>query len=158
MDFERKNKKIREKQRVSKRWFFWSHFWMDFEVVWGGFWEAFGRDLGGFGGSWVVFWRHFWSGNYTLKVENQFHRKKEVPREDLEGFRDDFGQLLGEVWSLLVHLGLIFGCLYDACIKNACSKASGRRLGSPSQETNMPRCISGWKSVSLKLLFYGTDS
>ena len=52
-----------------------------------------------------------------------------------------------------MHLGLIFGCLYDACIKNACSKASGRRLGSPSQETNMPRCISGWKSVPLKLMF-----
>ena len=41
---------------------------------------------------------------------------------------------LGEVWSLLVHLGLFWGGLYDACIKNACSKASGRSLGSPSHE------------------------
>ena len=64
---------------------------MDFERVWGGFWGAFGRGLGGIWKLLGNFWRHFWWGNYALKVEIQFHRKKEVPREDLEGF--------GEVWE-----------------------------------------------------------
>ena len=57
----------------------------------------------------------------------------------LEGFGDDFGELLGEVWSLLAHLRLIFGCLYDACILNACSKASRTRLGSPTHENKHAR-------------------
>ena len=48
----------------------------------------------------------------------------------LKGFGKGFGELLGEVWSLLVRPALIWGCLYDACVTNACSMASGRRLGS----------------------------
>ena len=69
---------------------------MDFKRVLAGFWEAFGRDLEPHGQFLDGFMELILNFNYTLKVENQFHRKKEVPREDLEGFGDDFGRLLGE--------------------------------------------------------------
>ena len=117
MDFERKNKKIREKKRVSKRCFFDRIF------------------------EWI-----------------------------LRGFGEGFGKLLGEIWEALEALGSFFDVIFDQVtthLKLRISSIEKKR----SQERiwrglgtildgfgERPRCISGWKSVPLKLLFYGTDS
>ena len=95
MDFERKYEKIREKNESPNDDFFDRIF----EWILRGFGEGFGKLLG-------EIWEALEAlGSFFdiifdqvaahLKL-NQFHRKKEVPREDLEGFGDDFGRLLGE--------------------------------------------------------------
>ena len=79
-------------------------------------------------------------------------------------------KLLGEIWEALEALGSFFTVIFDQVtthLKFRISSVGKKR----SQERiwrclgtildgfwERPRCISGWKSVPLKLLFYGTDS
>ena len=100
-----------------------------------GFGEGFGELLGevweGFGSSWEIFDVIFDEVTTHLKLRfSSIEKKRSQERiwRGLERFGKDFGKLLGEVGSL-----------------------SGKHLGSIW-------CISSWKSVPLKLMFYGTDS
>ena len=88
----------------------------------------------------------------------------------MRGFGEDFGELLGEVWEGFGSSWEIFDVIFDEVtthLKLRFSSIEKKR----SQERicrglgtildgfwERPRCISGWKSVPLKLLFYGTDS
>ena len=100
---------------------------MDFERVLEGFWEAFGRGLGGIwslmGNFLTVLWNCFSTLTTHSKLKMGSTEKKRFQERIWRGlgtFGNDFGEILGEVWSLLVHLGLILGCLYDAGILYAC--------------------------------------
>ena len=68
---------------------------------------------------------------------------------------DSFWERFGASWCTL-------GCFLGVCMMLVLKMLVQRLLegvwGRQATKTNMPRCISGWKSVSLKLLFYGTDS
>ena len=110
------------------------------------------------------------------RKNKKIREKNESPNDDffdrifewiLRGFGEGFGKLLGESWEAL---GLFFDVIFDqvtAHLKLRISSIENKR----SQERiwrglgtildgfwERPRCISGWKSVPLKLLFYGIDS
>ena len=116
--------------------------------------------------------------DFERKNENN-RKKNESPNDDffdcifewiLRGFGEGFGKLLGESWEALEALGSFFDVIFDQVtthLKLRISSIEKKR----SQERiwrglgtildgfwERPRCISGWKSVPLKLLFYGTDS
>ena len=71
---------------------------MDFETVWGEFWRGFGRGLGAFGGPWATLSRFLgfiFEQFFTIFTPQASWCQKEAPREDLEGFGNDFGGVWG---------------------------------------------------------------
>ena len=86
----------------------------------GTLWERFGRDLEALGQFLDVIFDEV-TTHLKLRISSS-EKKRSLERiwMGFERFGKDFGALLEAVWSLLVHLGLIFGCLYGACIESAC--------------------------------------
>ena len=88
----------------------------------------------------------------------------------MRGFGEGFGELLGEVWEGFGSSWEIFDVIFDEVTthlklrfssieKKRSQERIWRGLGTILDGFwERPRCISGWKSVPLKLLFYGTDS
>ena len=98
---------------------FLNGFWEGWERVLGSFWERFGRDFEPLGQFFDVFVELILNFKYTLKVENQFHKKKEVPKEDLEGFGEDwegfwraFGEGLETLGAPWAAFWVCVWCLY----------------------------------------------
>ena len=88
----------------------------------------------------------------------------------LEGFWEAFGRGLGGIWSLMGNfLTVLWNCFSTLTTHSKLKMGSTEKLRFQERIWRglgtilggfweRPRCISGWKSVPLKLLFYGTDS